>query len=249
MFRRVTGQLNFRKNYHNWVDGYSSSDLDCCFYSHQPRNFERINFHIYCYHRFNTDQYGHVYCDCFNDDCSSSNTARSRRDTGLSSNDILDVRIQPARSERSDVIRALAVVRESRQSQTGTVDFGESDAPLTAAQYALLNSTLVTVPISASAVVPAYNLPGISNGVKFTGAILARIFLGNITMWNDPAIAALNPGVNLPAHAIVVVHRSDGSGTMFAFTNYLSDSSSQWKTQVGKSTLPPWLHGDWVQIQ
>lgn len=125
----------------------------------------------------------------------------------------------------------------------GTVDFGESDAPLTAVQYGALNSTLVTVPISASAVVPAYNIPGIANGLKFTGAVLARIFLGNITTWNDSAIQALNPGVDLPVHAITVIHRSDGSGTMFAFTDYLSDSSIQWKTQVGKSTLPPWPVG------
>jgi phosphate transport system substrate-binding protein len=124
-----------------------------------------------------------------------------------------------------------------------SVNFGESDAPLTSAQYSALNSTLVTLPISASAVVPAYNLPGISNGLNFTGAVLARIFLGNITMWNDPAIQDLNPGVILPYHPIQVIHRSDGSGTMFAFTDYLSDSSSQWRTQVGKSTLPPWPVG------
>jgi phosphate transport system substrate-binding protein len=125
----------------------------------------------------------------------------------------------------------------------GSVNFGESDAPLTSAQYDALNSTLVTVPISASAVVPAYNLPGISNGLNFTGAVLARIFLGNITSWNDPAIQALNPGTSLPAHSITVVHRSDGSGTMFAFTDFLSDSSAQWNSQVGKSTTPPWPTG------
>ncbi|MDV3244895.1 MAG: phosphate ABC transporter substrate-binding protein PstS [Nitrososphaerales archaeon] len=124
-----------------------------------------------------------------------------------------------------------------------TVDFGESDAPLTAAQYAALPGTLVTIPISASAVVPAYNLPGIGNGVKFTGPILANIFLGTITQWNDPALVAINPGVNLPAHAITVIHRSDGSGTMFAFTNYLSDASAQWKTQVGKGTSVNWPTG------
>lgn len=126
-----------------------------------------------------------------------------------------------------------------------TVDFGESDAPLTTAQYAGLpsGSTLLTVPISDSGVVPAYNLPGIANGVKFTGDVLARIFLGTITQWNDPALVALNAGVNLPAHAITVVHRSDGSGTMFAFTNYLSDANAQWKTQVGKGTSVNWPAG------
>ncbi len=126
-----------------------------------------------------------------------------------------------------------------------TVDFGESDAPLTAAQYSAIpsGSTLLTIPISASGVIPAYNLPGISNGVKFTGPILAKIFLGNSTQWNDPALTSINPGMNLPAHTITVVHRSDGSGTMYAFTNYLSDSSSQWKTQVGKSTSVNWPTG------
>jgi phosphate transport system substrate-binding protein len=124
-----------------------------------------------------------------------------------------------------------------------TVDFGESDAPLTASQYSAINGTLMTIPISASAVVPAYNLPGISNGVHFTGPILAAIFLGNITMWNDPQLVAINPNITLPAHAITVVHRSDGSGTMFAFTNYLSDSSSVWKTKVGSATSVNWPTG------
>ncbi|MDV3278715.1 MAG: phosphate ABC transporter substrate-binding protein PstS [Nitrososphaerales archaeon] len=125
-----------------------------------------------------------------------------------------------------------------------TVNFGESDAPLTAKQYAALNTTtLLTIPISASAVVPAYNLPGMTNGMKFTGAILAQIFLGNITQWNDAALVAINAGVTLPAHAITVIHRSDGSGTMFAFTNYLSDASAQWKTQVGQGTSVNWPTG------
>ena len=126
-----------------------------------------------------------------------------------------------------------------------TVDFGESDAPLSTAQYSSLpsGSTLLTIPISDSGVVPAYNLPGIANGVKFTGDILAKIFLGQITMWNDSALAAVNQGVSLPAHAINVVHRSDGSGTMFAFTNYLSDSNAQWKSQVGYATSVNWPTG------
>jgi phosphate transport system substrate-binding protein len=125
-----------------------------------------------------------------------------------------------------------------------TVDFGASDAPMTAAQYAnIKNGTILTIPESASAVVPAYNLPGISNGLHFTGNVLALIFLGNITMWNDPAIQALNTNVTLPAHAITVVHRSDASGTMFAFTNYLSDSNTVWKTKVGTGTAPNWPTG------
>jgi phosphate transport system substrate-binding protein len=124
-----------------------------------------------------------------------------------------------------------------------TVDIGATDAPLSSAQYAALPATVVTIPESISGVIPAYNLPGIGNGVNFTGNVLAEIFLGNITMWNDPAIQSLNPGVTLPAHAITVVHRSDGSGTMFAFTNYLSDSNAYWRAHVGYSTTPPWPTG------
>jgi len=124
-----------------------------------------------------------------------------------------------------------------------TVDFGASDAPPSSAQYTAFPSGVVVIPESASAVVPAYNLPGITNGLKFTGAVLAQIFLGTITTWNDPAIAVLNPGVNLPTNAITVVHRSDSSGTMFAFTNYLSDSSAAWKSGPGTATLPNWPVG------
>ena len=125
-----------------------------------------------------------------------------------------------------------------------TVDFGESDAPLTSSQYAgIKNGTLMTIPVSASAVVPAYNIPGVPTGLNFTGAILANIFLGNITMWNDPQIVSLNLKANLTAYAITVVHRSDGSGTMYAFTNYLSDASATWKTKVGKATSVNWPVG------
>jgi len=131
------------------------------------------------------------------------------------------------------------------QITANTVDFGESDAPLTAAQYGALaaGTTLLTIPVSDSAVVPAYNVPSIGNGIQFTGAVLAQIFLGKITQWNDPALVALNPTLTLPAQAIVVIHRSDSSGTMFAFTNYLSDASSTWKTQVGKGTAVNWPVG------
>jgi phosphate ABC transporter phosphate-binding protein len=117
-----------------------------------------------------------------------------------------------------------------------TVDIGATDAPLSAKQYAALPATVVTVPESISAVVPAYNLPGIGNGLNFTGPLLAKIFLGNISTWNNQAIQALNPKANLPAHAITVIHRSDGSGTMYTFTNYLSDSNAQWKKNIGYST-------------
>jgi len=142
--------------------------------------------------------------------------------------------------------------------QAQTVDFGESDAPMTAAQYNALPSgtTALTIPISASAVVPAYNLKLINgstcqNGLNFTGTVLANIFLGTISKWNDPAIAALqSPDVaaQLPDQTIITVHRSDGSGTMFAFTDYLSQSSSQWASQVGKGTSVQWPNPGGVAI-
>jgi len=132
--------------------------------------------------------------------------------------------------------------------QQKIVDFGESDAPMTATQYGALPSgtTALTIPISASAVVPAYNLKLANgtvckNGLNFNGTVLANIFLGTITNWNDPQIAALNPTIPLPNTPITTVHRSDGSGTMFAFTDFLYKESSSWATKVGKpSTTPSW---------
>jgi len=134
--------------------------------------------------------------------------------------------------------------------QEQVVDFGASDAPMTATQYGNLPSgtTAITIPESASAVVPAYNIlltngSYCQNGLNFTGSVLANIFLGTITTWNDPAITALqSPSVAavLPAQTIITVHRSDGSGTMFAFTDFLSESSSTWKTQVGEGTSVNW---------
>ena len=124
---------------------------------------------------------------------------------------------------------------------SGLYTIGESDAPLTSAQYAALpsGSTLLTIPISDSGIIPAYNIPGITAHLNFTGNVLAEIFYGSITMWNDPRIASLqSPSVasTLPAHAIQVYHRSDGSGTMYGFTQFLSDSNSTWAKNVGYST-------------
>jgi phosphate transport system substrate-binding protein len=124
---------------------------------------------------------------------------------------------------------------------TGLFNYGESDAPLTSAQYAGLpsGSNLLTIPISDSGIIPAYNLPGVTAHLNFTGNVLAEIFYGSILMWNDPRIASLqSPSVaaQLPAHAIQVYHRSDGSGTMYGFTQYLSDSNSTWNTKVHYST-------------
>jgi phosphate ABC transporter phosphate-binding protein len=119
----------------------------------------------------------------------------------------------------------------------GLGNFGESDAPLSATQYAAVPSgqTCLTLPITASAVVPAYNLgEGASTPtLNFTGPILAEIFMGTITNWDDSRLAAINPGTTLPNLPIVCVHRADASGTMFAFTNFLYDTSSAWASSVG----------------
>ena len=93
------------------------------------------------------------------------------------------------------------------------------------------------------AVVPVYNIPGVSQELKFTGPVLADIFLGKITKWNDPAITKLNPGVNLPGTDIVVVHRSDGSGTTYIWVDYLSKVSPEWKKRVGVNTAVNWPVG------
>lgn len=129
-----------------------------------------------------------------------------------------------------------------RQYTVKTVDFGASDAPLTEQQFVNATNTL-HIPETIGGVVPTYNLPGTVSGLKFSGAVLADIFLGKITKWNDTQLLTLNPSVNLPSQDIIVVHRSDGSGTTFVWTNYLSDMSSEWKTTVGKSTSVNWPTG------
>jgi phosphate transport system substrate-binding protein len=130
-----------------------------------------------------------------------------------------------------------------RQLLTGTVDFGATDGPMTNEQLAQSKTKILHIPTVLGAVVPAYNLSGVTVELKFTGPILADIYLGKITSWNDKAIAAVNPGVNLPADRIVVVHRSDGSGTSYVFTDYLSKVSKEWEAQVGKNTSVKWPIG------
>jgi phosphate transport system substrate-binding protein len=129
----------------------------------------------------------------------------------------------------------------------GTVDFGASDMPMTDGQLTdaqtKLNTKILNIPTVLGAVVPAYNIPGVSGEVKFTPDALAGIFLGRITKWNDKAITGANPGVNLPDKDIIVIHRSDGSGTTFIFTDYLSKVSSDWKNQVGSNTSVKWPVG------
>lgn len=134
-----------------------------------------------------------------------------------------------------------------RQVTEGTVEFGASDMPMTDEQLKAaqdkLNTKVLNIPTVLGAVVVAYNIPGVSAEVKFTPDVLAGIFLGKISNWNDPAIAKVNPGVKFPSQDIVIVHRSDGSGTTFIFTDYLSKVSADWKSQVGADTSVKWPKG------
>jgi phosphate transport system substrate-binding protein len=130
-----------------------------------------------------------------------------------------------------------------RQLTEGTVDFGASDMPMTDDQLSkVTKSKVLHFPTVLGGVVPSYNVPGAPT-LKFSGESLAGIFLGNIKKWNDPAIKKDNPGVNLPAEDITVVHRSDGSGTSFVWTDYLSKVSSDWKSKVGANTSVNWPVG------
>lgn len=131
-----------------------------------------------------------------------------------------------------------------KQFTEKTVDFGASDAPMTSAQRANLKATAVHIPETIGSVVAVYNLPEMPNkGLKLSGPILADIFMGKITKWNDPKIRELNPELLLPSKDITVVHRSDGSGTSFVWTSYLSKTSQEWNTSVGKGTSVQWPAG------
>jgi phosphate transport system substrate-binding protein len=131
-----------------------------------------------------------------------------------------------------------------RQVLAGTVDFGATDGPMSDEQLAQAKTKILHVPTVLGAVVPAYNVSGVSGEIKFTPDVLAGIFLGKVTNWNDKAIAAANPGVTFPKdEPIVVMHRSDGSGTTFIFTDYLSKVSTDWQSQVGKGTSVKWPVG------
>jgi len=130
-----------------------------------------------------------------------------------------------------------------RQVTAGTVDFGASDMPMTDKQLQEAKSKILNIPTVLGAVVPAYNIPGVNGEVKFTSEALAEIFLGKISKWNDKAITGSNPGLNFPDKDIIVVHRSDGSGTSFIWTDYLSKVSADWKSQVGADTSVRWPIG------
>lgn len=129
-----------------------------------------------------------------------------------------------------------------KQIKSRTVDFGASDKPLPIEE--LNESGLIQFPMVMGGVVPVVNLSGVKPGeLKLTGAVLADIYLGKITVWNDPAIAGLNPGTNLPKQKIIAVSRSDGSGTTFIFTHYLSKVSPEFKKKIGNNTSVSWPAG------
>src|SRR5262245_40243294 len=130
-----------------------------------------------------------------------------------------------------------------RQVTNQTVFFGATDGPMTDEQLAAAPGRILHLPTVLGAVVPAYNLPDVSGDVNLSGPVLANIYLGKITKWNDPAIAALNPGTTLPAADITVVHRSDGSGTTYVWVDFLSKASPDWKSKVGVATAVNWPVG------
>jgi phosphate transport system substrate-binding protein len=130
-----------------------------------------------------------------------------------------------------------------RQVLAGTVDFGASDGPMTDEQLAQSKTKILHIPTVLGAVVPAYNIPGVTGEVKFTPQALADIFLGKITSWNDKAITSANPGMNFPNQDIIVLHRSDGSGTTYIFTDYLSKISPDWQSGPSKGTSVKWPKG------
>src|SRR6202451_2801473 len=130
-----------------------------------------------------------------------------------------------------------------RQLLAGTVDFGASDGPMSDDQLAQAKFKILHFPTVLGAVIPTYNVSGVSTDLNFTQKALAGIYLGTITKWNDPEITKANPGVKLPGDDIVVVHRSDGSGTSYIFTDFLSKASDAWKNKVGKGTSVNWPVG------
>src|ERR1700730_15818726 len=130
-----------------------------------------------------------------------------------------------------------------RQLLDKTVDFGASDGPMSDDQLKTASVPILHFPTVLGAAIPSYNVPGVQGDLNFTPEALSGIFLGKVTKWNDPAIASANPGVKLPGDDIVVVHRSDGSGTSYIWTDYLSKVSPEWQTKVGKATSVNWPVG------
>ena len=130
-----------------------------------------------------------------------------------------------------------------RQVTAGTVDFGASDGPMTDEQLSQFKGQIFHIPTVLGSVVPAYNIAGLTGEIRFTPELLADIFLGKITNWNDKAIAKVNPDLHLADKNIIIVHRSDGSGTSYIFTDFLSKVSPEWKSRVGKATSVSWPVG------
>jgi len=130
-----------------------------------------------------------------------------------------------------------------RQFMDRTVDFGATDGPMADSQINAIQANVLHIPTVLGAVVPAYNVPGITQRLRFTPEVLAGMFLGEITRWNDSRVAAANPGVTLPNAPVVIVHRSDGSGTTFVWTDYLSKVSPAWRERVGRGTAVNWPVG------
>jgi phosphate transport system substrate-binding protein len=130
-----------------------------------------------------------------------------------------------------------------QQVTAATVDFGATDVPMTEAELAGAGAEILHVPTAFGAVAVVYHLPGVPGGLRLTPEVLAGIFLGQVTVWNDPALAATNPGVVLPQEAITVVHRSDGSGTTAVFSAYLSAASGTWRRLVGAGKELEWPTG------
>ena len=130
-----------------------------------------------------------------------------------------------------------------KQVSEGTVDFGASDGPMNDQQLAEAKVKVMHIPTVLGADVPVYNIPGVSKDLNFTGDEIADIYLGKITKWNDARLVKDNPGANLPDRAILPVYRSDGSGTTYIFTDYLSKVSPEWASRVGKGTSVKWPAG------
>src|SRR6202140_404352 len=130
-----------------------------------------------------------------------------------------------------------------RQLLDKTVDFGASDGPMSDDQLKQATVPILHFPTVLGAAIPAYNVPGLQGDLHFTPEALSGIFLGTVTKWNDPAITSANPGVKLPGDDIVVVHRSDGSGTSYIWTDYLSKVNPEWQQKVGKATSVNWPVG------
>lgn len=183
--------------------------------------------------------------------CGSSSTSGSKSLTGAGSTLVAPLVSvwQPEYLKEKGVSVAYSAIGSGggiAQITARTVNFGASDAPLTEDQFKEATKEgvkVVQIPWALAATCIAYNVPGVPNQLRLTGPVLAEIFMGKITTWNDPKIRALNPGVSLPSMKITPVYRTDGSGDTFALTNYLSQISPQFKEQIGRSTQVHWPVG------